>query len=72
MSNYEKFIAANHKLFACYDAINVDEWKALNAKDQSAVCHQEREAVRAFLKDDSVHFRQLIKTRLDSMASQQH
>lgn len=73
MSNvYEKFISANHALFACYDKVDVEAWKAMSAKEQAGVCATEQAAVRRFLQEDQVHFRSLIKARIDSMAAQQH
>ena len=73
MSNvYERFITANHALFACYDQVDVEAWKAMNAKDQANVCATEQAAVRRFLQEDSVHFRTLIQARIESLASQQH
>ena len=65
-SVYEKFISANHALFACFEAVPNDKFQALSASEQDAVCKSEKEAVAEILKSDQVHFRELIKARLAS------
>ena len=69
-SVYENFIKANHALFACYDAVNNDAFQAMGKADQDALCKDEKAAVAQFLKDDSVHFRELITARLASFDKQ--
>lgn len=66
-SVYENFIKANHALFACYEAVPNDQFQAMNKQDQDMVCKEERTAVAQFLQNDQVHFRELIKARLNSM-----
>jgi hypothetical protein len=64
---YERFIAANNALFACYDAVPVESYNSMSSQEQTDLCKNEQQAVRDFLKNDSVHFRELIKARLASM-----
>jgi TRAP-type C4-dicarboxylate transport system substrate-binding protein len=51
-SAYEKFITANHALFACYEAVSNDVFQAMPKHDQDAVCATEKTAVSAMLKED--------------------
>lgn len=71
MSVYESFIKANHALFACYEATPNEEYQAMAKPAQQALCQDEKAAVAQFLKDDSVHFRQLIAARIASFEQQQ-
>jgi len=64
---YGKFIAANHALFACQQAITVEQWNELDSKAQSEVCKSEAQAVAAFLKNDSVSFKNLIHEKLAAL-----
>ena len=65
-SVYENFIKANHALFACYEAVNHEQWKALSKPEQDSLCKDEKAAVADFLKNDQVHFRELIQARINS------
>lgn len=65
-SVYEKWISANHALFACYEAVPVEQYTAMPAAEQNNVCKSEQSAVAAFLKDDSINFKHLIQARLAS------
>ena len=65
-STYEKFIAANHALMSCYENVPAEAFKAMDAKAQDAVCNEEKMAVHNMLKNDTVHFREVIKERLAS------
>jgi hypothetical protein len=65
-SVYQNFIAANHALKACYEAVPLEQFQALSAADQKNLCHAEKAAVRDFLSKDQVHFRELIQARINS------
>ena len=50
MSTYEKFIAANERLFKCMEEAKVES--SMSPADQKNVCRAEGEAVAEFLKQD--------------------
>lgn len=63
-SAYQRFIAANHALMSCYEAVPAEAFKAMDAKAQDAVCHEEKTVVYNMIKNDEVHFREVIKERI--------
>lgn len=71
-SVYEKWIAANHALFACYEKVPTDQFNALAKAEQDNLCKKEQDEVAAFLKNDSVNFRNIINERIFALASEQH
>ena len=70
-SVYEKWISANHALFACYEKVPADQFNALSKADQDNLCKKEQDAVSGFLKNDSVSFRNIINDRLAAISSEQ-
>jgi hypothetical protein len=40
-SVYEKWIAANHALFACYEKVPADQFNALAKAEQDNLCKKE-------------------------------
>jgi hypothetical protein len=66
-SVYEKFIAANHALFACQEAVSVEQWNTMKPAEQDNVCKNEAQAVASFLKDDSVKFSNILNDRIANM-----
>jgi len=66
-SVYEKFISANLALMACYDKTPIDQFNALDKKDQDSLCMSEQNAVAQYLKDDSVNFKSIMQARLAAM-----
>lgn len=69
-SVYERFITANHALFACYEATPLEAFEAMNKKEQDSLCQSEQKAVAQFMKEDSINFKSLIHARLASMEQQ--
>ena len=69
-SVFEKWIEANDRLVKCYDAVSADQYKALSAKDQGLLCQSEKEQVRSFLKNDQIHFRNIIQERIKFAGAQ--
>ena len=67
MSSYEKFIAANEKLFQCMEAAKLESVQAMSEADQMKVCRAEGDAVAQFLKADQVSFRSLLDARLSAL-----
>jgi hypothetical protein len=67
-SIYEKWIAANHALFSCYEKVTAEQFNALSKHDQDHLCKNEQDSVASFLKNDSVNFRHLIKERLNAVS----
>lgn len=52
MSTYEKFIAANERLFKCMEEAKLESVQSMSPADQQNVCRAEGEAVAQFLKQD--------------------
>lgn len=71
-SVYEKWISANHTLFACYEKVSADQFNALAKADQDNLCKKEQETVAGFLKNDSVNFRSIINERISAISSEPH
>jgi len=69
-SIYEKWISANHSLFACYEKVSTEQYNALSKADQDNLCKSEQDAVAKFLKDDSINFRGLINARISALNEQ--
>jgi hypothetical protein len=67
-SVYEKWIAANHALFSCYEKVPADQYNALSKKEQDNLCKKEQDEVAAFLKNDSVNFRHIINERIAALS----
>lgn len=66
-SAYEKFMAANYALMACYEKVSTEQFNALSKSEQDSLCKAEQTAVKQFLSDDSINFKQLAKARLHAM-----
>ena len=66
-SVYAKFIAANHALFQCQEAVSVEQWNAMKPAEQEQVCKSEAAAVATFLNDDKVKFSHLLNERIANM-----
>ncbi len=56
-SAYEKFIAANYALMACYEKVSTEQFNAMSQNDQDNLCKSEQSAVRHFLSDESINFK---------------
>ena len=67
MSAYERFIKANHALFTCMESVSHESFNAMSSDDQQKVCHSERNEVAAYLKNDSVNFRNLLNDRIAAL-----
>lgn len=63
---FEKWIEANNALQKCFEGVNAERFNALSHKDQDALCHDEREAVKSFLTNNQITFASILKERLAS------
>ena len=71
-SVYEKWISANHALFACYEKVPAEQYNALSKQDQDNLCKSESDSVATFLKNDSVNFRHIINERITALNQEAH
>ena len=69
-TNYEQFIAANQALLDCFAQVPADKYSALSKSDQQAVCRSEADAVRSFLLNDSVNFKNILAERIRAFDQQ--
>ena len=67
-TTYAKFIHANETLFKCMESVSNDQYQAMSAADQGAVCKAESDHVASFINNNSVNFRSLITERLDHLS----
>ena len=70
-SVYAKFIAANEALFKCMESVSNDQFQAMSAADQGAVCKAEGDAVATFMSQNSVNFKSLLNEKIDNLSKQQ-
>ena len=62
-SAYAKFFAANDALFRCIDKNSVDTMREMEAFERLALCREESERVRMFLRPGSEDFALLLNER---------
>ena len=61
---YEQFIAANAKLYECYESVQPEVWETMSVEARGEVCSSERNIVLSFMKGSDLKFSTLIKNRL--------
>ncbi len=71
-TTYEKWIEANQKLIACMDGISHDKWSKYSPVEQSAICTKDKLAVSAFLKNNSISFKNLLQERIQATSGSAH
>jgi hypothetical protein len=67
---FERYIAANNALAACYQATSFETYQKLSHSEQGNLCKSERDAVTAFLNSNQVTFANIIKERIQSAGHQ--
>lgn len=69
-TNYEQYISANQALIDCFARVPAEQYSAMSKWDQEAVCRSEAEAVRTFLLNDTVNFRNILAERIRAFDQQ--
>ena len=70
-TNYENFIAANHRLMECFAGVPAEQFSALSLNDQQAVCRNEANEVRQFISAGNVDFKNILAERINAMNAKQ-
>lgn len=70
-TNYEQFIAANHKLMECFAGVPAEQFSAMSLADQQNVCKNEANEVRQFIQAGHIDFKNILAERINSLSTNQ-
>jgi len=67
-TNYENFIAANHRLMECFSNVPAEQYSAMSLSEQQNVCRNEANEVRQFIQAGHADFKNILAERINALS----